>query len=516
MAAMIEFNTLALVVEGYADRLSYRPGEEVAFRCSARCRTFSVEIARIGATREVVWRRAGIHGSEQPVRAGAYGIGCDWPVSFAFTIAEDWRSGFYDVTLAADGVTGPEATSHAFFVLRSAAPGRDASAVLVLSTNTYNAYNKWGGACLYTGVPKVSFARPLERGYITRDADPDGFDGRVANITPDPDPDHNQLQRYLRTHKVPLWADSAGWHNWERRFVRWAEGNGFRFDYAINSDLEFHPEILDRYKLMLSVGHDEYWSWGMRDTVDAFVDRGGNMAMFSGNAVYWQVRYEDDGRTMVCHKYRARDNDPVMGTDRQNTLTSIWSDPLIGRPENLTTGLSFCRGGYVRFGRAVPRSTGAYTVWRPDHWAFAGTDLRYGDPLGLGSYIVTYEVDGCEMALKNGLPIPTGSDGTPKDMTILGTAPARLISASAGESETILPLDFAEQGIGDLQFTAQTLFGDTSPENQARVAHGHAVMGVFPRGKGMVFNAGTADWAYGLDNDPLVQMVTRNVLTRLG
>ena len=39
-------------------------------------------------------------------------------------------------------------------------------------------------------------------------------------------------------------------------------------------------------------------------------------------------------------------------------------------------------------------------------------------------------------------------------------------------------------------------------------------MGAFSRG-GTVFNAGSADWAYGLDDDPLVQRVTANVLDRL-
>jgi hypothetical protein len=218
---------------------------------------------------------------------------------------------------------------------------------------------------------------------------------------------------------------------------------------------------------------------------------------------------------MVCHKYKAREQDPVMGTDRQRFLTSIWSDPLMGRPENLTTGLSFCRGGYVRFGRAVPRSAGAYTVWRPDHWAFAGTGLRYGDPLGLGSHIVAYEVDGCELELKDGLPSPTGNDATPKDMTVLASAPARLISNTPRENEAIVPLSFDPDAMGDLQYTATILSGDASPSNLARFAHGHAVMGTFRRGKGTVFNAGTADWAYGLDRDPLVQAVTRNIISRL-
>ena len=298
----------------------------------------------------------------------------------------------------------------------SAPPSRGATtdALLVLGTNTYNAYNKWGGECLYTGVPRVSFQRPIERGYLTRPIDPDGFDGRAANVTPEPDPDHSRLQRYLTEHRVPMWTCSAGWHNWERRFVRWAEGAGFRFDYAINSDLEFRPEILEPYRLLLSVGHDEYWSWGMRDTVDAHLGRGGNFAMFSGNAVYWQVRYEDGGDTMVCHKYAARENDPVMGTDRQRELTGIWSDPLIGRPGEPHHRPVFCRGGYVRFGRCVPRSPGAYTIQQPEALGLRGhRSSATATRSASARYIVAYEVDGCELAFRDGVPYPTGSEGTP-------------------------------------------------------------------------------------------------------
>ena len=48
------------------------------------------------------------------------------------------------------------------------------------------------------------------------------------------------------------------WHHWEQPFVRWAERPGYQLDYAVNSDLEFRPEILEDYRLVLSVGHNEY------------------------------------------------------------------------------------------------------------------------------------------------------------------------------------------------------------------------------------------------------------------
>ena len=175
---MIEYNTLRFAVEGYPSRWSYRPGESVPFHCSSLAPAFSVEVARIGAAREVVWRGDGIPGEPQPVPPDAHSAGCGWPVSFTLPIGEAWRSGFYEVALRADGVAGTEPVSHAFFVVRSPQPGRDTSILMVLGTNTYNAYNKWGGACLYTGSPRVSFQRPLERGFVWKPSDPDGFDGR--------------------------------------------------------------------------------------------------------------------------------------------------------------------------------------------------------------------------------------------------------------------------------------------------------------------------------------------------
>ncbi len=65
---------------------------------------------------------------------------------------------------------------------------------------------------------------------------------------------------------------------------------GYQIDFAVNSDLEFRPVVLKPYKLVLSVGHDEYWSWPMRDKIEAFIATGGNVAFFSGKTCFWQVR----------------------------------------------------------------------------------------------------------------------------------------------------------------------------------------------------------------------------------
>ena len=145
----------------------------------------------------------------------------------------------------------------------------------------------------------------------------------------------------------------------------------------------------------------------------------------------------------------------------------------------------------------MPRGAGAYTIHRPEHWVFEGTDLKWGDLLGAKENIVGYECDGCDFTLEDGLPVPTHRDGTPVGFKILGTAPA-----SGWDNE--------------IAFAAKSLFGDdASAEDRARLGRGAAVMGTYSRG-GTVFTTGCTEWSRGLERgNPLVERITRNLLDRL-
>ena len=389
------------------------------------------------------------------------------------------------------GEDGEAATSEAFFVVRPSARS-SADGILVLATNTYNAYNQWGGKCMYSGATKLSFDRPLERGYLRRPAWPDevAYDGRVLSLTDEPDEEHLQLQEYLAEFDYPLWCASGGWHTWERRFVRWAEGAGMTLDFAVNSDLQFHPEVLDGQRLMLSVGHDEYWSAGMRDRADAFVEAGGSWAIFSGNTCFWQVRYEDDGRTMVCYKGKAQSDDPVFGTDDHKSLTSMWSLPSIGRPEAETTGLSFTRGGYARVGKVTPRSSGWVQHPSPRSPGVRGNQPALWRPVGNAGE--DRRVRGRRLRTDHG-ERRSGTDLQRRHAGRSRGARNRARPPDLDHADVLRGASALWAGLeppGDLEGVAAGLFGSASPENIARIAHGHAVMGTFTKGKGRVFNAG--------------------------
>lgn len=258
---------------------------------------------------------------------------------------------------------------------------------------------------------------------------------------------------------------------WEAPFYAWLARSGYRVDYCSNLDLHDGTARLDRYRLLLCPGHDEYWSARMRDAAEAFVARGGNIAFFGGNTCWWQVRLEDDGRTLVCHRDAL--NDPVTRTD-PGLATVEWSSAPVYRPENHLTGVSFRRGAGCWENMAAMRDE-AYTACFADHWVFDGTGLRDGDTFARGA--IGYETDAADFVPHDGVPLVTGADGTPADFVILATADLR---------------HWRDYGQG-----------------------GYATMGIMRRGRGTVFNAATIGWTGALD-DPVVDRITRNVLDRLG
>lgn len=445
----------SLFVEGYAGRVSYAPGEELTLHVSTSAGRFGVEIMRLGAKAETVWTADAVEGREHPVPEDASSRGCRWPAAVSLRLPAEWRSGYYQVVFRVRDGGGKfvqrnarTAVGQCYFVLRAAEPGSTSRVLLPLATHTYNAYNNWGGFSLYA------------------------FHGRGGN-----------QGRRVSYERPP--ASLFG--NWEQPFVEWAEREGFVLEYAANEDLEFHPEVLGAYRLVLSVGHDEYWSAPMRDHLEGFIGRGGHVAFFSGNTCCWQVRSEDGGRALTCWKQNYL-WDPVYGARQgYGTLSTLWSHHLVGRPENQLTGVGFLWGGYHRSHGQYMDGSGAYTVHRPDHWLFAGTGLKRGDAFGGKDSIVGYECDGCELEWRDGLPFPTHRDGTPESFEVLGTAPARWHP-------------------DDCQWY----------ERWENGREGHAVLGAYTRG-GTVVTVGSTDWSHGLrGRDPVVERITRNVLERLG
>jgi hypothetical protein len=504
----------------YTDRLSARPGETVSLHASASASPCRLEVARIGAGRQVVLTLEGLQVGDHPVPPHVDRDGCGWPAAMELKVGADWTSGYYDIRLT----DAAGEVAHHFICVKPPAAQRGSRAVIVLTTNTYHAYNWWGGANAYSNVTGLmngttpfaqtmdeaigvlSTQRPFAPLIVAPPEDaPRLVNARKRGFKERPwasDP------AWMAAHRASPYDGSAGFlHKWEHAFVAWAETNGYVLDYLTDYDLEVEPDVLSGYAAALFVGHSEYWSGGERDQVERFVDGGGKIAIFSGNTCFWKVRWENEGKTYVCHKWRGFEAEDAA----PEAATHLWSHPAFGRPEAELTGLSFVFAGYHRLGMCVARGQGGFTIYDDKHWALEGTDLFYGDVLGGDLPLIGYESDGCKFEFGlDGLPKATPMLGVPANLEIIGIAPCAFGEEPGRGYNPIIPPE-------KLDVIADVVFGDASPEAQASVLRGHAVLASFQRGAGEVFNSGTTEWAHGLKAaDPFVEAITHNVMRRFG
>jgi hypothetical protein len=498
----------------YTPRFAYRAGQTVPLHVSATAGAFRIEVVRDGAAETPMLSLEGQGARWQDTPDQCSVEGCGWQPALEFRIPDDWPSGGCRLTFTAEGSSGAPISSD-YFIIVKPEPGKKAGRILqVAATGTWTAYNTWGGSNHYQGItgpkrdqfaPVVSIDRPLARGFVRLPADAPRVPLEVAppSLTA---PRYPHMEWAYATGHSKKYA-SAGWASYDGHFFRWAERAGYAVDLVSQHELHFEPELLESYDCVVFVGHDEYWTWEMRDAVDAYVERGGRVARFAGNFM-WQTRLEDSGARQVCYKYRARAEDPAYRGGDVTRATNSWEAPEIGRPGAATFGLNATAGLYAGWGGCAPRGARGFPVYRPEHWAFSGTGLYYGDLLGAEGHVFGYEVDGLDHVVRNGLPEPTGEGGVPPGLTILA-----LGMASQVEENADLPAGFLNDEDG--RFNAETLYGSPSDENLDKVKRGNGMIVNFHRGKGEVFHAGSCEWVAGLlRGDAMVERVTKNVLDR--
>ncbi|MIL09967.1 hypothetical protein BZU93_29350, partial [Salmonella enterica subsp. enterica] len=421
----------------YSDKMSYRPGETVQLQVSSTAPVFDLRIVRDGATETPVFEARGLAARWQETPDQCSVEGCCWETSFAFPIDRDWPSGAYRLTLEADGRKGERINCHHILIVAPQAGRKRGRILQIAATGTWTAYNTWGGSNHYQGITgparnqyatSVSTQRPWCRGFALLPADAPRVPLEIYTAPAAP-PRYPHMEWAFANGYSKKYA-SSGWASYDSLFFRWAERAGYQVDLASQHELHFSPDILDDYDCVVFVGHDEYWTWEMRDAVDHWVERGGHAARFAGNFM-WQTRLEDEGRRQVCYKYRARAEDPVYRSPDKTRTSGCWEAAEIGRSAVETFGLNALRGLYVGWGGCAPRGVRGFPVYRPEHWAFAGAGLYYGDQLGSEGHAFGYEVDGLDYIIRNGLPEPDPASGAPEGLQILALGMSSLKEESA-------------------------------------------------------------------------------------
>lgn len=439
-------------VEAYASATSVEQGATIAFHVRVKIKSTCKMIVKRPSTGEQVFEHefiVDIFPRNSQDSDGA-NHGCFWPEAYVLAVPESWQSDIYVAEISVNA-----SKSIVPVVVKSKTPA--SSILLKITDTTAQAYNNWGGQSLYNRDPiarsiQISFDRP----YV------------------------------LVGYKYDYWY-------FDLMFMEWCQRRNIKVDVCSSVDIHSGAVDLNDYALMVSIGHDEYWSKETRDNVEQFVNDGGHVCFFGANTCFWQVRFDRNGRQIIGYKELAA-KDPMVLTD-PSRVTGQWGAAPIKRPENEMTLGSYLTGGgwwdVISDADQERRYGKAYCVSQPDHWVFDRTGLRLNDTfgtiineLGKRDTIMGHETDSTKFVMSDaGVPIVTGDDGTPKDAVILA-------------------------------YCDLTDWPGTTKNGQS----GKATMVIRElENGGVVFSAGTVNWGGAMTHhgSTIVDKITENLIHRL-
>jgi hypothetical protein len=346
------------------------------------------------------------------------------------------------------------------------APAAPRAKIAVLAcTNTWNAYNNFGGRSNYVNADRLP-DQPIvnARLELARYQDPLPFgvwrpgDEKYAPLSFDrPEPYNHFLESGEATDPV-RGRVQCGQAPGEWRLLGWLEREGY--DYDLYADAQLHDGTLplDAYRLLILPVHPEYWTREMYLKVKQWVfERGGRLAYLGGNGLNCEVTLDADG-AMRCltHVYSIAGEMGGHSMEQPEIEYESRMQRTLESEANLL-GVVCSSEGIMK---AAP-----YRVIDESHWAFEGTGLRNGDLFG-------------EKTLHE--RVPGGASGHETD------------KRSASSPANTLPL---AKGI--------------NPDNGGAEIVYHE-----PGRGGSVFSVGSITWVAALLVDEDVSRITHNVVER--
>jgi hypothetical protein len=339
-----------------------------------------------------------------------------------------------------------------------------ARVAIIASTNTWNAYNNFGGRSNYINANALP-PRPTVNARL----DLGRYNGALAGVwqfrdeeyaplsfdRPEPFnhiPKDVQLTDPIRGRQACHLAET------EWRLLGWMEREGFGYDLYADYQLHDGRLDLDAYDVLVLSTHPEYWSREAYLQVKRWVfERGGRLMYLGGNGIDCEVELSA-GSTMRCRTWLPTPAgvpfvDPATGQRYDCRFHHKLESPaeLLG----------------VVFSEAGCATSAPFRAVDTNHWIFAGTGLKEGDKFGAHSLH-----ERC----------PGGASGHETDKRTPSAPPATHLLAR----------------------------GMNANDGGAEMVYHEA-----PVGGGAVFSVGSITWPACVLIDEACSKITRNVLERM-
>jgi N,N-dimethylformamidase len=301
---------------GYLGSLDVYPGEKLELRVHSPVE-WRYTLFRHGEQRVSILKDGPFKSITQSLPFGELvADGLDWSVATIIEFPSNLESGLYSITLTdCNGLN---------FTMPLVVGQKDKLKIsldkflVVANTNTWQAYNVWGGKSRYRnffkdpinggvlpfsvtrfswGRIKLALFRRLLRllrlfsgckAVSGRRLEPKWMNERLSIKRPLP-------SSWLNVDSVyTSYVDHLAANEW--RGLAWLEREGFHYDYC--SDRMLHTGEIDlrKYKGVVLLGHAEYWTRVMYDKLyKTIVDQGVPLINLSGNAIYQEVELDSDG-----------------------------------------------------------------------------------------------------------------------------------------------------------------------------------------------------------------------------
>jgi N,N-dimethylformamidase len=253
-------------LQGYPSTLSTTQGGSVGVQVSTTWPQYTASVVRLApstGTPVTVVPAASHAGRLQMLPNGYRSNGCGWSTDFTVATDNTWQSGIYSAQL----LSGYGNQYDTVFVVRPSVPKNKVA--VILATNTYQAYNTWGGHDQYTngqaeGQRNVSILRP----NVTTQTKSSGYINHTL---------YSDLMLYT-----------------------WMTSNNIAYDVYTDADVDATGATwMSSYKAVVTGSHSEYWSQTARQNLVDYLAGGGRAVTTGGNNLYEQVSYSADGNAVI-------------------------------------------------------------------------------------------------------------------------------------------------------------------------------------------------------------------------